>query len=327
MRNLALAFGLCCLQCMMAMRGATQAKIPVWIDTDPSVARGRHEVDDGFALIQAFHSPELEIQGVSIVFGNAPLATTWPIGVDIVSRFGPPGLRAYKGASSAADLGRETEASKGIESALRKGRLSILAIGPVTNVATVLKLHPELAKNVVRVVAVAGRRPGQRFVDGPRQAEGFRDLNFELDPAGFQVLLDSGVPLVLVPWEVSSKVWINREDLDRLENGGAAAQYLFPPALDWLDWWHENLGLDGFNPFDTLAVAYVTSPNLLQCLQLRASIQTAPDDVTPDARTRTKPYLYVSSNVESPFPVTYCYSVQPRFKENLLHRILSRQSP
>ena len=39
----------------------------VWIDTDPSMQRGAHEVDDGFALLQAFHSPELRIRGVSIV--------------------------------------------------------------------------------------------------------------------------------------------------------------------------------------------------------------------------------------------------------------------
>ena len=47
--------------------------LPVWIDTDPSIRPGGYEVDDGFALIQAFHSPELSIRGVSLVFGNEPL--------------------------------------------------------------------------------------------------------------------------------------------------------------------------------------------------------------------------------------------------------------
>ena len=53
--------------------GAAAASTPVWIDTDPSVARGGHEVDDGFALVQAFHSSALTVRGVSVVFGNAPL--------------------------------------------------------------------------------------------------------------------------------------------------------------------------------------------------------------------------------------------------------------
>src|SRR5450759_180792 len=49
---------------------ALHAQTPVWIDTDPSVAVGGHEVDDGFALIQAFHSKEIAIRGISVVFGS-----------------------------------------------------------------------------------------------------------------------------------------------------------------------------------------------------------------------------------------------------------------
>lgn len=299
-----------------------QATIPVWIDTDPSVARGGHEVDDGFALIQAFHSPELDVRGVSVVFGNAPLDTAWPIGREIVEKFGPKGLQAYRGAASSNDLGKETTASRALANALRTERLSVLAIGPVTNIATVLKLHPDLAKNVDRVVAVAGRRPGQRFAYSPSQDHAFRDLNFELDPAGFQILLDSGVPLVLVPWEISSKVWLTWGDLNRLSKGGPAARYLVPPALDWLAWWKENIGTDGFNPFDTLAVAYLTSPQFLFFSDLRVEIVTAPDDVSPDATTTTKPYLQVSDHPKSSRAVTYCYDARPQFKEDLLRRLL-----
>lgn len=301
-----------------------QTKSPVWIDTDPSVARGGHEVDDGFALIQAFHSPELEVRGMSVVFGNAPLDTTWLIGREIVERFGPNGLRAYRGAASSADLGKETDASRALEYALRTERLNILAIGPVTNIATVLKLHPELAKNVIRIIAVAGRRPGQRFAYSPKQDHAFQDLNFELDPAGFQILLDSGVPLVLVPWEISSKVWITREDVNRLGKGGQAAKFLVPPALDWLAWWSKNVGTNGFNPFDTLAVAYLTSPSLLQCSELGAEIVTAPDDVSSDASAEMKPYLQVSDRLKSTAVVTYCYNIGPEFKEQLLQRLLRR---
>ena len=311
---------------VLPLESLAHAKTPVWIDTDPSVARGGHEVDDGFALIQAFHSPELEVHGVSVVFGNAPLKTAWPIGKEIVEKFGPKGLEVYRGAAGAEDLGRETEASEAIERALRSERLTILAIGPVTNVATVLKLHPELAQNVVRIVAVAGRRPGQRFIVRPGDAQAFRDFNFELDPAGFQVLLDSKVPIVLAPWELSSKVWMKREDLNLLDKGGADVRYLVPSALDWLDWWHKNLGTDGFNPFDTLAVAYLTSPDLLQCSEYSAQIQTGRDDVTADAATRTKPYLYVSSDFKSARPVTYCYNPRAQFKQDLLQRLLRKSA-
>jgi pyrimidine-specific ribonucleoside hydrolase len=305
------------------MHTEAQTKIPVWIDTDPSVERGGHEVDDGFALIQAFHSPELEIRGVSVVYGNAPLTKAWPIGKEIVEKFGPEGLRVYRGAASGDDLGKETDASEALARSLRQGPLNILALGPVTTVATVLRLHPELAKNVVRVIAVAGRRPGQRFISGPNQAHSFRDFNFELDPAAFQVLLDANVPVVLAPWELSSRVWITREDLERLDHGAPDARYLVPPALDWLAWWHENVGVDGFNPFDTLAVGYLISPALFRCANLNAKIESAPDDTSPEAASNNKPYLFVSADAKPTRRVIYCSGVPSRFKEDLLLRLLN----
>jgi hypothetical protein len=94
--------------------------------------------------------------------------------------------------------------------------LTILALGPVTNIATVLRKHPDLGARITRVIAVAGRRPGQRFTTGTSNPNGHRDFNFELDPEGFQVLLDSKVEIVLAPFEISSKIWLTAEDLDRL---------------------------------------------------------------------------------------------------------------
>jgi pyrimidine-specific ribonucleoside hydrolase len=300
-----------------------QAKIPVWIDTDPSVERGGHEVDDGFALVQAFHSPELDIRGVSVVFGNAPLPQAWQIGKEIVERFGPQRLRVYRGAAGSDDLAKPTDASEALARALEQGPLHVLAIGPVTNVATVLRLHPELAKNILEIIAVAGRRSGQHFVVSPRQARAFRDFNFELDPTAFQVLLDSHVPIVLVPWEISSKVWIRAADLERLRQGGPDARYLFEPASDWLAWWQENIGVDGFNPFDTLAVGYLTSPALIHCQQANAKIEYAPDDTVPAETAKTKPYLLASFEPKSSRALLYCSEAGSQFKNDLMGRVLN----
>ena len=76
----------------------------VWIDTDPSIGVPFHEADDGFALIQAFHSPELRIQGISTTYDNAGLATTTRLTREMAARFGSPaGIDAshvYSGATS-----------------------------------------------------------------------------------------------------------------------------------------------------------------------------------------------------------------------------------
>lgn len=295
--------------------------MPVWIDTDPSVARGGKEVDDGFALVQAFRSPELAVRGVSIVFGNAPLSEALPIGRQYVKDFGPAGLAVYAGATSAAELGKQTPASVAIANALRKEPLTLLVIGPATNVATVLRLHPELAPRVKQIVAVAGRRPGQIFRASPA-AGAFRDLNFELDPEAFRVILNARVPLVLAPWEISSKVWLRADDLASLRVKDPHLAPLLDASADWLSFWAKNLHADGFNPFDSLAVGYAINPAGFQCDRVTITIETHPDDTSP--AKPPKPYLLRRDNGTAGGPL-YCHTAPANFKMELLRRLGRRK--
>lgn len=307
---------------------ASQAR-PVWIDTDPSIRPGGHEVDDGLALIQAFHSPELSIRGVSLVFGNAPLDIEIPIGREIVDRYGPVGLKVSVGAAGREELGAVTEASLALANALRAEPLTILALGPGTNVGTVLLEHPELADRIVEVVAVAGRRPGQSFVTGGRTDTPHCDCNFDKDTESFRVILEAGVPLTLAPWEISSKVWLREPELDRLERGGAGAQHLVASARDWLALWSERYGVDGFNPFDTLAVGYLTTSETIVCDTLPVEIVEGPDDRAVAAGQDplpSKPYLVVNVESDSPYRTTYCHTPTAEFTDDLMERLLAASS-
>jgi pyrimidine-specific ribonucleoside hydrolase len=272
---------------------AAIAAEPVWIDTDPSVARGGHEIDDGFALGQAF-GHHLAVRGVSVVYGNAPLATALPIGREIVRLFGPAGMPVYAGAASANELGKETEATRALAAALRKETLTVLVLGPATNVASVLKLHPDLGKRMRKIIAVAGRRPGQVFRVGS-SPKPLRDFNFENDREAFQVILDSKVPVVLAPFEISSKVWVKKADLDA-RRGNRAIDWLYEPALDWLAVWKRDFGVDGFNPFDTLAVGYVIAPEKLMCETVPAKIESGD--------------LVAAREVQSARRVLYCSAIR-----------------
>lgn len=298
-----------------------QKRIPVWIDTDPSVAPGGHEVDDGIALLQAFASPELDIRGISVVFGNADLATASRIGREIARKFGPKNVAVYDGASGATELGWETEASRALATELGRTRLTILALGPATNVATAVRNHPDLAKRIDRIVAVAGRRPGQHFRSGPSQKTPFRDLNFELDPEAFRILLASRVPLVLAPWEISSGVWLNREELQAAAARNPAMGWMLPAATDWLDLWKREFGARGFNPFDALAVGVLVHRQSLKCERLSATIETAPDDTATSQLAPDKPYLLVRPSPGVQATVTYCSAAHPDFKSDLLRRL------
>jgi inosine-uridine nucleoside N-ribohydrolase len=292
------------------------APVPVWIDTDPWATPGGHEVDDAIALLQAFASPELAVRGVSLTYGNADLPTASVIGRKIVSAFGPAGLPVFDGAAGPGDLGKETDATRAIADALRRERLTILVLGPGTDVATVVKNHPELAARVVEIIAVAARRPGQKFLSGPRQITPFRDYNFELDPKSFQVLLDTRIPLTFAPWEISSKVWLTHEDIAAVAQRRPAAQWLVPALGDWLALWNRQFGTDGFNPFDALAVGYLVARRDLTCEQMSAKIETRASDTS----SGDKPYLVVRGATSSR-TVRYCFDVAPDFKRDLLNRL------
>lgn len=294
--------------------------IPVWIDTDPAVGVPRADVDDGLALIQAFHSPELEVVGVSTVFGNAPGEKTGPIGREIVRRFGPPGLPVHEGADSKApcgDLASATDAVRALAAALEARRLTILAIGPVTNVADLLRLHPALAARIDEIVMVAARRPGQVFLSAPGQPAAFPDLNFECDPEGMQVLLDSDVPLTFAPWEVSSHVWLDADDLDRLDGASETGTWIAQQSRDWLALWTDDLKAPGFNPFDTLAVARVTHPQCLATHDVGVAIEPPEGEGPPQLLVDFAPGPQARR-------ARYCSEPDASFKPMLLERLIGR---
>ena len=196
----------------------------------------------------------------------------------------------------------------------------MLALGPATNVAGVINLHPELTGRIREIVAVAGRRPGQRFTNQPPDGPAFRDFNFEMDPAAFQVLLDSKVKLTFAPWEVSSKVWVTRQDMESLASANLGVAWLLPAALDWLELWKTRFGASGFNPFDALAVGYVTDPATIICSTASMRIERGADDT---GGAGDKPYL-VAREGKAGRPVTYCHTALPAFKQQLLRRLAAK---
>ena len=302
--------------------------IDVWLDVDTST--GISDVDDGLMLIQCFHSPELRIRGVSVVYGNASLEQAIPIAQTLVDRFGPAGLQVHAGAAAAEALGQDSTAVHALARALQQQHLTILAVGPVTNVATLVQRHPELRSQIDRIVLVAARRPEQRFVVSPKQQQPFRDFNFEHDPAGMQILLDSGIPLVFAPWEVSSQVWITRDDLESLRSSSPTGEWIADTSGYWIEFWEREISDRGFNPFDTLAAGWLTHPHLVDSMPVHVWIETLPDDrasAKEIAAGQTKPYLLVDRHPpadRNSREAIYCFRPSPKFKTVLLQRLAER---
>lgn len=292
----------------------------VWIDTDPSVGEPDRDVDDGLALLQALHAPEIDVRGITVVFGNAPLDRADPITRELVTAWSPA-TPVHTGADGAHR--DRTPAVDALIAALERERLRLLVLGPATNIAALLHHRPDLAPRIVDVIAVAGRLPGQRFTTGTTNTRAHRDFNFEQDPEAFRELLAHDVPVTLAPFEISRKVWMHGADLDALEAGPHSAR-LVAPARGWLGLWERVFAVDGFNPFDTLAVATLLTPDLLTCETAYATIEVGPDDRTEATMqgtdAATKPYLVVRS--EGTRAVRWCHDVDSApFKADLIQRL------
>ena len=87
--------------------------------------------------------------------------------------------------------------------------------------------------------------------------------------------------------------------------------------------------MHGFNPFDTLAVGYLTTAQTIACERLPVEIIHGPADdlvVAGDQDPPDKPYLVVDVNSQSTYSTTYCHTPTAAFKDDLMQRLLGGTS-
>ena len=289
---------------------------PVWLDVDPAVMRGGHEPDDGIAMALAFASPEVRVVGVSVVFGNAPLERGFPIARDLAARFGPPGLEVHRGATSPSL--EPTPASRAIVRALEREPLSVAVLGPATNLAAALRERPDLAPRLERVVAVIGRRAGGTLAF-PGDPTPLPDFNFELDPAAAAaVVLASGAPTVLVPFEFAVQLPVTAADWAGLWDT-PFGEVFRGPVEDYLNWFEEHTGQRVTYPFDSFATAWLLAPDLLRCGPARVAVRRGSADRAPGL-VRLRP----DADESAQHAVTWCREPTPGLKPFLLRRLAGR---
>ncbi|WP_339654135.1 nucleoside hydrolase [uncultured Salegentibacter sp.] len=307
-----------------------KSKKKIWIDADLAVGMKRYnregysDVDDAYALLQLFKAENIDIKGISTVFGNTRIDDAYRLSNEMVSNFAPYDIPVYKGAAEKIHL-EEVESNAAVEAmaaALRKDQMAILAIGPATNVGTLLLLYPELKSQIKEVVLVAGRRTATSYFEiGNPTAHHAPDLNFDLDNDAFRILFESGVKVVLCPFEISNKVWISAEDLDSMKNGDSATSWLAEKSKPWLQQW-EQVGETGFNPFDVLASHYLIAPEDIISEELNANLEIHENDMLLDSpENNFKQYLICNS--ENGFPVTYCYGVVDGYHDKLMKSLIN----
>jgi inosine-uridine nucleoside N-ribohydrolase len=290
----------------------------VWIDTDVSIGSPIREVDDGYALVLALHSPEIRIAGISTSYGNAPLGHTTRAARELIRQFGAPAnLRpeqVFAGAASAADIGRRTPASEALATALEKESITYVALGPLTNLATFLRLHPATARKIQRVIFLSGQAQGTTLAFGPRRSFHIHDANVFKDPAAAEAVVRSNIPLTLVPIATGSELLLNYENLRELERDGGAGNYLARHSKVWLWFWTHFVKTNGGPIFDALAVVAATRPELVTTKRRYAKMDEAGNLIVTDRLT---------SGARG---VRFATSFLPATKRFVVERLLVRRS-
>jgi inosine-uridine nucleoside N-ribohydrolase len=287
----------------------------VWIDTDVSIGSPIREVDDAYALVLAFHSPEIRIAGMSTTYGNASVTATTRAAKDLVTRFGnAAGLKAdqvFAGARSANDLGRRSEASEALTKVLEKNSVTYIALGPLTNLATFLQLHPKLARRIERVIFVGGQIEGTTLGFGPTRSFRIHDANVFKDPRAAALVLGTKIPLTLAPVTTASELTLDADDLRVLAEHGDAGRYLAQRSKVWLWFWTKFVGTRGGSVFDVLGVVAAAKPGLVSMEKRYARVNENGDLLVGAQGSRR---------------VEYCARFTPEAKRVLLQRLMSQRS-
>jgi pyrimidine-specific ribonucleoside hydrolase len=273
---------------------------PIVIDTDPGV-------DDAVAIMLALASPEVELKAVTSVFGNVALdATTANAGrllafcdrADVPLAAGAARPLVHPQAERAGEVhgwdglgGRATTlpepvapqpqpAVELLASVLRAADqpVTLVPIGPLTNIALLLAVHPELAGRIARIVWMGGSLGAGNTVDTtggspPRSAAGLihqtrvggaAEFNAHCDPeAAHRVLTQADVPVTMVPLDLTLRCAAGPEWIEALAAGGPRGAALAGVITHYRAAFRARYGVDAVAVHDAVAVLEAVRPGTL----------------------------------------------------------------
>jgi inosine-uridine nucleoside N-ribohydrolase len=267
---------------------SAQTRARVIIDTDPGV-------DDALALLLAMRSPELKIEGITPVAGNVPLSLTLPNAlrmVEIAGRTDIPVAAGSKGplvrrlvtatyAHGENGLGGaifpepktkpvSEPAYEFIRRIVRKypGEVTLITVGPLTNIALALDADAELAPMVRGLVMMGGSLSGGNITPAA-------EFNIYVDPEAARVVFQSGIPITMVGLDVTRKTSLTESHLHQLEAGqNAVSQAAAKIARNAIERNRQQGFLVGPNMHDSLAMAAFLDPSILKFKDFYVDVET-----------------------------------------------------
>jgi inosine-uridine nucleoside N-ribohydrolase len=260
------------------------------IDTDPGV-------DDAMAIFFALRSPELEVIGLTTVFGNVhtDLATSNALRLlEIAGRAdipvargadhplagpfaGPvPFVHGDDGQGNAnlppplAQPCAQRAASFIVEQVMAApGEITLVPIGPLTNIALALRLEPQIAANVREVVLMGGNALA------PGNATPAAEANIHNDPEAADIVFGAPWPVTMVGLDVTHRVTMGPDHLERYAAAdNLLARHIARIVPHYRRYFENAYGIRGIYVHDSSAIAYLIDPTLFRTERWPLRVET-----------------------------------------------------
>ncbi len=263
------------------------SRIPIVIDCDPG-----H--DDAIALMLAAASPEVELVGVTTVAGNATVDKTTRNALAVLELIGRTDLPVATG--SDVPLERDLVTAEYVHGATgldgpevsepttrphELGAVAFLAqilatsdqpmtlipVGPLTNIAKLVAAHPELVKRIERIVLMGGSI-------GLGNITPAAEFNIYVDPEAADLVFRSGIDITMIGLDVTHRARLTSDHAEQLRPTGRAGAFVAGLLDFFVANYQRRMGFDGAPIHDALAVASLIWPDLVKTEPFAVEIDT-----------------------------------------------------
>ncbi|MBT8248629.1 MAG: nucleoside hydrolase [Acidimicrobiia bacterium] len=261
---------------------------PIIIDTDPGQ-------DDAVALLLALASEELDVLGITTVAGNVPLELTTRNAlmitelaersdVPVFAGCDRPTVRPlitaeYVHGKTGIDGSNLPDPTVGaasghavdflVETVMSRDQTTICALGPLTNIATALDREPAIAQRIDQLILMGGG-----FFEGGNVTPA-AEFNIYVDPQAAASIFASGIPLVMLPLDVTHKALTSDDRIDAFKELDSRTGRAIAGMLEFFERYDmERYGTGGAPLHDPCVIAYLLAPELFDGRTCYVEIET-----------------------------------------------------
>ncbi len=266
------------------------------IDTDPAMGSLGGDPEDSFAIMLALNSPELQVEGLTVVQGNVPVDHGYSNARHLLALLGRSDIPVLRGVEEPLNAARTDQrawlAQRGslpriapplepaageahavdflIDTVLANpAEITLVTIGPLSNVARAMQREPTFAKKLAGLVAMGGnaRVPGN--------ITPLAEFNFWADPEAAALVFESGIQLKMVGLDVCEQTHLHLETVQALqESEYELAKFVGESVAPFIRVREMLLGAADLHLYDSLAVAVAFRPELVQTKAAFTTVET-----------------------------------------------------